>query len=192
MCLLLVLQARTYVQNEGIQQYSKRHALTELSVFQAANDELKTQLQQENERIDELNSRLTKVSFESEIATLRLMSGTEAVTGDGIEIIIDKAIPAYWITDILAQLTSAGAEVLAINGKRYLDRTAGLREVAGGLLMRSEFLLPPYTITAIGPQNDMRSAIAQQGGLVDRLKKFSKETKVLIGLRSKIVIGAVD
>lgn len=192
MSALFVIQLRSYVQNEEVQQYSKRDSLSELSVFQAANNELKVQLKQENDRIAELKSQLSKASFEGEIATLKLISGTEPVVGDGIEIVVDKAIPAYWITDMIAQLTSAGAEVIAINGKRYIDRTAGLRDVAGGLLIHSEFTLPPYTITAIGPQNDLRDSIAQPGGLIDRLKKHSKNTKVIVGLRNKLVIGPVD
>ena len=78
--------------------------------------------------------------------------------------------------------------MLAINGNRYLDRTAGLRDVSGGLLMRSNFLRPPYTISVIGPQIDLRNAVSQTGGFVDRIKKAFPDLKVIVAQRDSIVI----
>ncbi len=187
-CTLLVVQARSYrdAKNSGV--VTSKNIISEVSVFQLANQEMRKTVADEHKKIDILSSQLAEQSIVREIDALRLAAGLEAVTGEGIEVTIDKSVPAFWVVDLLAQLTSSGAEVLAINGNRYLDRTAGLRDVSGGLLMRSNFLRPPYTISVIGPQIDLRNAVSQTGGFVDRIKKAFPDLKVIVAQRDSIVI----
>lgn len=187
-CALLVVQSRSYSAAKKNGTVTSKNILSEVSVFQLANQETRNAVLKEQKKIDELSSQLASESVAKEIATLRIAAGLEAVTGEGIEVTIDKSVPAFWIVDLLAQLTSSGAEVIAINGNRYLDRTAGLRDVSGGLLMRSVFLRPPYTVTVIGPQVELRNTVSQTGGFVDRIKKTIPDLRVIVAQRESIVI----
>ncbi len=187
-CILLVVQSRSYLAAKKIGVVASRNILSEVNVFQLANQEMRGEVDGEQKKIEKLSSQLAQESIANEVTHLRISAGLEAVTGEGIEITIDKSIPAFWIVDLLAQLTSSGAEIVSINGNRYLDRTAGLRDVSGGLLMHSVFLRPPYSISVIGPQIELRNAVSQTGGFVDRIKKTLPEIGVIVAQRDSIVI----
>ena len=174
-----------------IQRSGSVGILSELRTLQLANVQLKSILIEKEKGLEDMQKKVSASSIlENEINRLRSLSGEVVVSGPGIEIIFSTDIQAFWISDIIAQLVSAGAEAIAINDIRLTDKTAGFRNVGGGLLMRRNFILPPIKITAIGNKQTLAQAINQNGGILTNIKNSVSKLKVSLTEYDKIVISA--
>lgn len=191
--ILLILQIRSFKEVEFlIQRSGSVGILSELRTLQLANAQLKSILIEKEKGLEDMQKKVSASSIlENEINRLRSLSGEVAVSGPGIEIIFSADIRAFWISDITAQLVSAGAEAIAINDIRLIDKTAGFRNVGGGLLMRRNFILPPIKITAIGDKQTLKQAVNQNGGIIDNIKNSVSKLKVTLAEYDKIVIPAL-
>lgn len=194
--ILLALQVRSFGNVEFLMQRSgPKNILNELRVFQLANQELRTQVLEESQKLDEMNKKMANQTIKDEISKLRLLSGEVTVAGEGIELTISMPISAFWISDTLAQLVSAGAEAIAINGIRITLKTAGLRDIgvgnAAGLLMGRDFFRTPYKIFAIGPSKELQASVAQNGGIIDRIKNNYPNISIELSVENKVEIPAL-
>ena len=192
--ILLILQIRSFKEVEFlIQRSGSVGILSELRTLQLANVQLKSILIEKEKGLEDMQKKVSASSIlENEINRLRSLSGEVVVSGPGIEIIFSTDIQAFWISDIIAQLVSAGAEAIAINDIRLTDKTAGFRNVGGGLLMRRNFILPPIKITAIGNKQTLAQAINQNGGILTNIKNSVSKLKVSLTEYDKIVIPALN
>ena len=192
MGVLLSLQVRSFKKVTSlIERGDEKNVLSQLRLFQRANEELRSQVQSEEKALDETRTKISQESLEDELKTLRALSGEEAVFGEGIEVSFDRAVNSFWVTDMIAQLVSSGAEAVAINDRRVTTATAGLRDVGGGFLMRNEFLRPSFHLSIIGPRKELRDAIGQNGGLIDRLQKAYPGITVFVTEKERLFIPSL-
>ncbi|PJC36719.1 hypothetical protein CO046_04320 [Candidatus Peregrinibacteria bacterium CG_4_9_14_0_2_um_filter_53_11] len=190
--ILLALQIRSFKEVEAlVERTDAKTVLSQLRIFQLANEELSSQLGEEEKVLADLQSRVANESIESELDRMRLLAGKNVVYGPGIEITFDQSIDSFWITDLLGQLSAVGAESIAFNDVRLTHVTAGFRKVGTGIVMRKTFLRPPYRITAIGPTKELREAIAQHGGIIERIEKAYTGIKILVTERERISIPPI-
>lgn len=191
--ILFSLQIRSFKEVESLMQRSGSIGiLSELRTLQLANAQLKFVLMEKEKNLEDMQKKVfSGAIIENEISRLHLLSGETAVSGEGIEIIFNADVKAFWISDLIARLVSAGAEAIAINDVRLTERTAGFRNVGGGLLMRRNFLLPPIKITAIGHKQTLKQAINQNGGILDNIKNNISRLKISLVERDKIIIPAL-
>lgn len=190
--VLLALQFRAYQKVESFVLRSQpQNILAELRVFQLANQELRAHLQAEEKSLEEVFSKINNASLENEIQHLKLLSGEEAVAGEGIEITLNEPVEDFWISDLTAQLASAGAEAVALNDVRLTMGTAGFRDITGGFILGHLFLRPPLRVTVIGPKQQLHQAIAQNGGIIDRMEHTHPNLQILLSQREKIIIPAI-
>lgn len=193
LAILTGLQVRSY--RHGIELNERAGAeansLADLRVLQIATNELHSQISRQREALNAIAGLLGKNAVAEELKLLRIASGEEEVRGEGIEITFSTSIRTYWITDLIAQLVASGAEAIAVNDVRITPATFGLREVAGGLVMRHDFFKPPLRITALGPSKELQQLLAQTGGIFDRLQAANPSTKILLARRDLAVIPAI-
>lgn len=191
--ILLILQIRSFKEVEFlIQRSGSVGILSELRTLQLANAQLESILVEKEKGLEDMQKKVSAgVIIENEINRLRSLSGETKVSGQGIKIIFSADIPAFWISDIAAQLISAGATAIAINDIRLTDKTAGFRNVGGGLLMRRNFILPPIKITAIGHKLTLAQAINQNGGILNNIKNSVSKLKVSLTEHDEITIPAL-
>ncbi|MBP9718177.1 DUF881 domain-containing protein [Candidatus Gracilibacteria bacterium] len=189
MGILLALQVRSLRAAQlFLQRTDQRSVISEIRVFQIANQTLRNQIDEKEKRINDLQKAVAGTGVEDEMDHLALLSGMVPVTGPGIEVTINQSIEAFWMTDIIAQLVGTGAEAVAFNDARITQQNAGFHDVAGGMLMRGDFVKPPYRLAAIGPKEEMRKAIAQPGGIIDRLEKAHPTLKIIVTERDAILM----
>jgi uncharacterized protein YlxW (UPF0749 family) len=100
------------------------------------------------------------------LADLQVLAGTTAVHGPGIELeIADPRVRLIWeqMLDLVQELRDAGAEAIAVNGRRVVAGTwFGPGEP--GVVVDGDATLPPYSIEAIGSAEAMREALGIPGG----------------------------
>lgn len=190
--VLLAFQIKSYRKVESlIQRSSNGGVLAELRTFQLANEQLKIRLKEEQNALADINSKLAKETVDDEIDQLKKLSGEQNVYGEGVEVTITSPVPEFWISDLVAQLVNAGAEAVAVNDIRLTLRTAGFRSVGNGLVMGKDFFLPPFKISVIGPQKDLKLSLTQAGGIIDKVESAYPGLKVLISTKDKVMIPAL-
>lgn len=133
----------------------------------------------------EVNSRTTAQAEQSareQLQALEVLAGTVAVTGPGLILDIDdpRASVGYdALLDVIQELRDAGAEALAVNGRR-VGVASALAEQDGGIALDGADLAAPYRVAAIGSPETLESGLKIPGGAIDALgalKGVSTSTK---------------
>lgn len=191
--IFLALQVRSFKNVERIVQRSKPiDILGQFRTFQIANEELRFQLTEGEKTLEEIHSKISSEALEEEIKNLRLLSGEYPVSGEGIELTLNSTVPEFWMTDLIAQLVTIGAEAIAINNIRLTPRTGGLRTVGRGLLMRRYFFKPPLRMSVIGPSKDLHQILSQRGGIIDRMEESNQGLSVLLQPMGTVLIPQIQ
>jgi uncharacterized protein YlxW (UPF0749 family) len=109
---------------------------------------------------------------QAQLHSLEVLAGTVPVTGPGIDIAItDKNAQVTFevLIDAVQELRDAGAEAIAINGRR-VGVTSAFTQRDGRILLDDVPLPVPYDVTAIGPASTMEGGLNIPGGAVDTLQ----------------------
>lgn len=128
----------------------------------------------------------------AELDTYRILAGTKAVTGPGVEVNLSDsnvALPPgqdpnlFVLHDedvlrVLNELKAAGAEAIALNGVR-LTATSEIRCIGPTILTNKTKRIPaPFTITAIGNPETLENSLLMKGGVVEQLKIWGIQVQV--------------
>jgi len=115
-----------------------------------------------------------------------LQAGLVAVRGPGVQVVLqdskkrpppdaspelgdDYNIHDYDIRDFVSELFVSGAEAIAVNDQRMIA-TSSIRCVGSPIQVNGVPMSPPFVITAIGPADDMESALKMRGGVIDQFR----------------------
>lgn len=116
----------------------------------------------------------TNAAAEAQLRALRVLAGTVPVSGPGLALKIDDpegSLSYDTIIDVVAELRDAGAEALAINGRRIGAGTSfGERE--SSISVDGIAISAPYTIAAIGPAATLEGGLKIPGGALDVLSSL--------------------
>jgi uncharacterized protein YlxW (UPF0749 family) len=121
------------------------------------------------------------------LADLRVLTGTVAVEGPGVVVRVeDDGGRVGWevLLDIVQELRDAGAEALAVNGRRVVAST-WLGPADGGAVVDGARIEPPYELEAIGPSDVIAKALDIPGGplsVLSALPGVSAEVREVEGL----------
>ena len=138
------------------------------------------------------SSALTK-ALTAELDAARLASGLIPVTGPGLVIQLrdsrdpgpadgdtsDYRVRADDLRAIADELWLAGADAVAVNGER-LTATSGFIDIGESILVNSAYLVPPYQVVAIGPE-DLYDRLTRSARFADwvrtRVQGFGLEVR---------------
>ena len=158
----------------------------QLVAIEERNNELQQELLEKQQQIFALESELAGEAerFEErarKLETLRIYLGKVSVKGEGIVVSLDDAeyqpeagdinqflVHEHHVLEVVNELYAAGAEAVAINGKRL---TAQSYIVCNGpvIVVDGESFPAPFVITAIGKADVLEKALLIQGGIRDQL-----------------------
>lgn len=146
----------------------------------AAADHLATSLQRQVERgTRQAASRNGAVaSAQARITPLLGPAGLQAVSGPGLEVVLDDApagtdsgvdpnqlvVHQSDLQAVVNALWAGGAEAMAISGERIVA-TSAVRCVGPTLLLNGQVFSPPYRVSAIGPARAMQARLAESPGV---------------------------
>lgn len=190
--IFLALQIRSFQKIDLLTTRAKpADIFAEMRVLQIANAELRAHLEEQEKALLEMKSTLADRAFEESMDRLRILSGEEPIFGEGIEIIFPRSVKEFWMTDLIAQLVSSGAEAIAINDIRLTAQTAGFRDLGTGLLMGKHFFKPSIRLSVIGPRKELQQSVVQAGGILDRMEKAHPGLRIAVEEKEKIIIPAL-
>jgi uncharacterized protein YlxW (UPF0749 family) len=131
--------------------------------------------------------RLSADTLAREVRAYELVLGLVPVQGPGVWVRVDDSRPgsgvlpasveAADLAGLVNELWAAGAEAVAVNGRRILAST-GFRQDSAGLSAGVFRLRPPYEILAIGNPEAMLAALNLRGGFVDGLRSVGLTVEV--------------
>ncbi|MEY2469409.1 MAG: hypothetical protein QOF21_2107 [Actinomycetota bacterium] len=111
---------------------------------------------------------------DAQLRSLRVLAGTVAVSGPGLTLKIDDPEGALFydtMIDVVAELRDAGAEALAVNGRR-IGAGSAFGERENKITLDGISLDAPYTVAAIGPGATLEGGLKIPGGALDVLSSL--------------------
>lgn len=129
---------------------------------QVASLRVKLERYRTSARTDELAVRDARET----LADLQVLAGVVPVEGPGVLITIDDPegrIEWDAMLDLIQELRDAGAEALAVDGRRVIAST-WLGPADGGIGLDGEAVGAPYELAAVGPADELAEAMRLPGG----------------------------
>ncbi|WP_018155865.1 DUF881 domain-containing protein [Demetria terragena] len=114
-------------------------------------------------------------------ATLGILAGTTAATGQGITISVQDAggtVKAPDLLDAIQELRDAGAEAIQVNDARIIASTWFGTDSEKQIVIDGKVVRAPYTIRAIGDAHTMATAMAIPGGVQESLERAGARVEV--------------
>lgn len=191
---LIAQQARSF-QDVGdvINRNSRADVYREIQILKDTNDDLRSE-------IDDLEQQLAKVSnnqdalasVREEIQEYEALTGRVDVSGPGIRVEIQGDVKGLWLTDIVNELFSAGAEAVSVNSVRLTNKTIGFDTIPSGqIMLNSVILTQPYTIEAIGDKQVLEEALSQPEGIIERMERSVNGAQVVLLQKDVITMEKV-
>ncbi len=191
---LIVLQARSFEDvSDVINRNNRSDVFREIQILKDTNDQLR-------DEIDDLEDQLVKVSnnqdalesVREEIDQYEALTGKIDVSGPGVHVQISGDIQALWLTDMVNELLSAGAEAVSVNSIRLTNKTTGFDTIPSGQIMVNSVILnEPYTIEAIGERAVLENALIQSEGIIERLQRSVNGVEVVVEQRDVVTMEKV-
>jgi uncharacterized protein YlxW (UPF0749 family) len=134
-------------------------------------------------RTDELAVRDARKA----LADLQVLAGTVEVEGPGVVVRVeDEGGRVGWeaLLDLVQELRDAGAEAIAVNGRRVVAST-WFGPADGGAMVGGTRIEPPYELEVIGPPEVISQALDIPGGplsVLSALPGVSVATRDVEGL----------
>jgi uncharacterized protein YlxW (UPF0749 family) len=141
-----------------------------------------------------VGGRRALASLEESLARARMLAGLTPLRGPGVIVTVaDSSRPLQRGEDpnlvlihysdvhaVVQTLWAAGAEAIAVNDERLVDRT-GISCVGTTILCNTRRLAPPYRVTAIGNPDILQGIVLARGGILDELRTFDFPVTVTTG-----------
>lgn len=191
---LIALQARSFEDvSDVINRNNRSDVFREIQILKDTNDQLRKE-------IDDLEDQLVKVSnnqdalesVREEIDQYEALTGRIDVSGPGLHVQLSGDIQALWLTDMVNELLSAGAEAVSVNSIRLTNKTTGFDTIPSGQIMLNSVILnEPYTIEAIGERAVLEEALIQPEGIIERLQRSVNGVDVVVEQRDIVTMEKV-
>ena len=196
---------------------AKADLVSQIEARRKAVEQQEAQLRKLQAEVDRLQAQALgqdESAVQARLAALSLVSGSEAVTGPGIRVVLDDAPGAGGTsadgnprtdadkTDgkvlskdmqvVVDGLWEAGAEAISVNGQRLTSRSA-IRFAGEAILVNYRPLARPYTINVIGDPDALQTEFAENaGGAYARALKDNFGIRVSIDAVDKLTLPAAS
>jgi uncharacterized protein YlxW (UPF0749 family) len=193
----LVVQLRTTQQSSRFASARQEDLVRILDDLTARGDRLRTEIDDLQRTRDKLTGGAGQGAAALEESrrrqdVLRILAGTVAATGPGVEVTVDDpehAVTADLLLDTMQELRDAGAEAMQVNGVR-LVASSWFTDAGAGVLADGVPLKAPYVFRAIGDAHTLADAMGIPGGVQDAVGGRSGAS-VRVSERDRLVVDAL-
>lgn len=172
--VLIVIQSRSFTDLTAVVgRDSRANVFREIQILKKTNvdleDEIKN-LESELEKTADQEKALEGVQHE--INKYKVLTGRIDISGPGLDLKINNNLKAIWLTDIVNELLSAGAEAVSVNNIRLTENTNGFDTIPNGqIVFNGSILKAPFEFKAIGDKKTLQDALMQPGGILQRMEQ---------------------
>jgi len=154
----------------------------EIKILKTKNADLNEEVKSLEKSLAELTDRDKALSsIEDEIIKYMKLNGETSVYGTGVLITISDHISTQWITDLVNEFFSYGAEAISINDIRLTNKTIGFDMLPKGqIFLNGSILSAPFSIKIIGDASNIINFINSPGNIISRLNLAYPNTKIVI------------
>lgn len=172
--VLVVVAASQTAANSTADAHQREDLIAQIHQRQATMKTLTSEITRTQNAINALQSGLSSNkdlsgSTRSRLGTWGNSAGISAVTGPGVEVIVNNApksagargvVQDRDLQQLVNGLWEAGAEAVSINGQRITSLTA-IRTAGAAITVNYQSLTPPYVVDAIGNPATLPAKFAQ-------------------------------
>lgn len=172
--LLIAVQARSFEDvSDVISRNTRSDIFREIQILKKTNETLLDETFELAEQLDNIsNNQEALDSVKAEIEKYLIITGRVNVAGPGVKVKMNGDIKGIWLTDIVNELFTAGAEAVSVNSIRLTNQTIGFDTIPSGqILLNGVILNKPYVVTAIGDRNVLKEALEQPEGIIERMNR---------------------
>ena len=129
---------------------------------------------------------------QAQLRALQVLSGTVAVTGPGVTVVIrdaEAAIGYANLIDVVQELRDAGAEAISVNDRR-VGASSAFGQKGDEVTLDGNTLSVPYRVQAIGHPPTLDGGLKIPGGAVDTLSAL-RDVSVVVSRESSLVLPAL-
>ena len=137
--------------------------------------------------------QLARDAADRQLSDLQILAGVVPARGPGVAVHIADPKGSFefqLLLDLVQELRDAGAEAIAVNGRRVGGTTA-FSPRRDGVTVDGQAVQQPYEVLAIGDPATLEVGLKIPGGAVDTLDALDG-TKVNIERRSDVRVPALD
>lgn len=189
--ILLVMQLRTQGKiAKSVAAQSATDQATIISNLYESNLNLRKEVDKLRSELYDYDGSLGQSDLTAmirELNKLRIANGLSEVSGPGVQLTVSANLKQEDLQDLINELRNAGAEAIAVNGKRVVVRTA-VSAADSTLYIDGEPIGPPYVLLAIGHQDTLERALVRKGGLVTYLQNTYTDATIAVLKREKITL----
>lgn len=193
----LVVQLRTTQQTSRFASARQEDLLRILDDLTARSERLRAEIEDLQRTRDRLSSGTGQNAAALEESrrrqdVLRILAGTVAATGPGIEVTItdpEHTVTSEVLLNTMQELRDAGAEAMQVNGVRVVGAT-WFTDTAAGIVADGTALRAPYVFRAIGDPHTLSDALGIPGGVLDQVAGRTGATAHVVE-RQRVVVDAL-
>ncbi len=193
---LVVTQARSQAQGQGLSQLSVQDLTELVANVTARNNQLREEvatLQQQQQTLETSVQRgeTSTTQMRSDLTHIMAWSGAVGVVGTGVEVRVSGLLPPSALGQLLNELRNAGAEAISVNGIRVVPGV-----VAGGspgqLTIGGKPLFGVLVMDAVGQSETLAGSLSRVGGIIAQLAAQYPEVSVQVVPEDRISVPATD
>lgn len=135
---------------------------------------------------------LAREAGERQLTELQILAGTVPVAGPGVDVTVADPQGAFefeLMLDVVQELRDAGAEAIAVNGRR-VGASTWFSARRGLITLDGQALREPYEVVAIGDPGTLEVGLRIPGGAVDTLAALTG-VEVDVERRSEVRVPAL-
>ena len=136
--------------------------------------------------------QLAREASQRQLEELEILAGTVPARGPGVTVRIEDPEDAFkfeMLLDLVQELRDAGAEAIAVNGRRVGASTAFSKR-KGSVTVDGRDVQGPYEVVAIGDPGTLEVGLRIPGGAIDTLDAL-EGTEVNVERRSEVRVPAL-
>ncbi|HVW31305.1 MAG TPA: DUF881 domain-containing protein, partial [Acidimicrobiia bacterium] len=137
--------------------------------------------------------QLARDAADRQLSDLQILAGVVPARGPGVAVRISDPKGAFefqLLLDLVQELRDAGAEAIAVNGRRVGGTTAFSHQ-RDAVTVDGQEVQQPYEVLAIGDPATLEVGLRIPGGAIDTLDALDG-TKVSVERRSDVRVPALD
>lgn len=191
---LVVVQARSQGQEQGLAQLSVQDLTELVANVTARNNQLREEvatLQQQQQSISAAvqHGDSSTSQMRSDLSHILAWSGALGVTGTGVQVSVAGPLPAPAVGQLINELGNAGAEAISVNGVRVVPGV-----VAGGdpghLTIGGTPVASPLVMVAVGQTETLAGSLTRVGGLIAQLAAQYPDVTVQVNPEDLVTVPA--